>query len=154
MQAKAGPAGPLDARTVDKADLISARRLLRRRLAARQQIFAQRNEPVAAATKPFEQGDVGNIEEPGRRGFRGQRAQGSTAGRIGQHQSKQIGGAFDVARAMKRAMPTRQRIHRFGAAQSKQEAGEVGLCRIRQGKQLHSKLESEITRRGKIVREA
>src|SRR5271156_844236 len=143
MQTKAGLAGSLDARTVDEADLVSARRRARRFVAARQQVFAKRDEPIAAAAKPYEQRDVGNVDEPDRGGFRGQLAQRSPAGRIGQDQTKQIRGALDVAGAVKRAMPPRQGVYRVGAAESGDEVGKrIEVGRIRRGKQLHPKLES------------
>jgi hypothetical protein len=143
MKSKAGLAGTLDARTVYEADLVSARRRALRFVAARQQVFAKRDEPIAAAAKPYEQRDVGNIDEPDRGGFRGQLAQGSPAGCIGQDQTKQIRGALDVARTMKRAVPTRQGVYRVGAAQSGDKVGKrIEVGRIRRGKQLHSKLES------------
>ena len=116
MQSKAGFAGSLDARAVDEADPILAHPPARRLVAARQLVFAKRDEPIAAATKPCEQGDVGNIDDPRRRSFRGQPAQRAPAGRIGQDQTQQISRALDVTRAVKRAVPTRQGLDRLGAA--------------------------------------
>ena len=143
MQPKAGFAGSLDTRAVDEADPIFVRPPARRRIAARQQIFAERDQPIAAAAKPHEQGDVGNIDDPAGRGFRGQLAQRPPAGRIGQDQAKQIGGALDVTGAMKRAVPARQGLDRLGAAEAIDKGGErLRFGRIRRGKQLHSTLES------------
>jgi hypothetical protein len=107
MQPKAGLAGPFDPRAVDDADPILACGVARGRVAVRQQVFAERDNPIAAAAKSFEQGNVGNIDYSRRRGFGGEPAQGAPAGRIGQHQTKQIHGALDVPRAMKSAVSTR-----------------------------------------------
>lgn len=152
VQPKAGPAWAFNARAVDDADPVLARSLSRGRVAAGQQGFAECDEPIAANTKTFEQRNVGNIDNSRRRGFCGEPAQGAPARRVSQHQTKQIRSALDMPCPMKRAMSTRQTIDRLGSTESGHKSG-VGLRRnqIRQGKKLHSKLESDSTIRVKIA---